>query len=457
MMKQEFWNKVKAAAEVPQTLEIRAIDSLLAKYHQTPKSDTIMRHSIARNIIERAVPALQKVGVDGAYAAAGIIQVSAQDTMKRLDCDMEVIRARRESGMKGKALAPQHRHERLDPQHSKWGILSKEQFQPYRKKWHEELLGIAATKPAAGQLAVSSFYDFLAGNPPSEAPVPTKYYTPLERESKRIVIAKPGSNMNDSKKVKVMRMAKQSNGGTFRNYDSNSSWRTFIMDGEKHFYACTAELKDGKMKHHSSLADGSCILGAGQMMVRNGKITRISQQSGHYLPDPEQMLNVLRTLEQSGVDLTSVTMDAYTYFNDPKKQQPDGKKPGHPFPKEQTVNAAYYLKTAGKWATDPKFFAASPDYVKSTQMLGEIITDPKLRNQVLGIQPQVNVERDQPATEVSPDRSNSGYEIAPDVDDEPPARMRSSLTSSDAYRSKEASQAAYFNHEFEAADSDYKD
>lgn len=368
MMKPTFWNQVKDAAQADPTVRIQALDKLLTEYHQCPKNNVTGRHTIAKAIVAQSGTALEKSAVDGEYVAARIIQMSAQDTLKRLSFDMEAMNVKQTTGMTPKTLIKAFRPERLDPNHHKWGLAVNE-YKEYRSKWEQELLGYASN-PNSGELAVTSLYDYLAAHTP-KYDAPTKYYTPVAKARKRLLIANPGE-ANKSQQTEILRQSKKSDGSVFKSFDTKGSRHMFVLDGEKHFYAAKPSLKDGKWKHHSSLADGACILGAGEMEVKNGKIVSISQRSGHYHPDPEQVLNVLDVLKESGVDLSQVRLYAYTYFNDPSGKQPD--KDISNQPRECFVPADYYLATNGKWAHDPMAYKNSPG-AHSAPMIGEIITD----------------------------------------------------------------------------------
>lgn len=48
---------------------------------------------------------------------------------------------------------------------------------------------------------------------------------------------------------------------------------------------------------------------AGNLVVNEGKLLRISPHSGHYMPTPEDMKWVLNLLSRRGVDLTDVIVD----------------------------------------------------------------------------------------------------------------------------------------------------
>ena len=65
--------------------------------------------------------------------------------------------------------------------------------------------------------------------------------------------------------------------------------------------------------HHSSEFSGSTILGAGEMIAMDGKILKISNQSGHYRPKIEDFLNTLEVLQSKIGDLLGIDADFYFY------------------------------------------------------------------------------------------------------------------------------------------------
>lgn len=80
----------------------------------------------------------------------------------------------------------------------------------------------------------------------------------------------------------------------------------YVMDPNGTFYA--APQIGGRFQHSSFLAGGP-IAGAGEMTVSDGKLKRISNSSGHYMPDILNMVQVLQELASRGVDLYEVKLN----------------------------------------------------------------------------------------------------------------------------------------------------
>jgi len=55
--------------------------------------------------------------------------------------------------------------------------------------------------------------------------------------------------------------------------------------------------------HHSSLSNGKPIIGAGNFVLTNGKISRLFLNSGHYLPGINQYKETILAFEQSKLPL----------------------------------------------------------------------------------------------------------------------------------------------------------
>jgi len=90
-----------------------------------------------------------------------------------------------------------------------------------------------------------------------------------------------------------------------------SAWDELYMT--YHFREATAlppALQGGKdllaSFFHSGYMQGERVVCAGEMTVRNGNVTRISNSSGHYRPGPQHLLPVLWLLQKSGVNLGTV-------------------------------------------------------------------------------------------------------------------------------------------------------
>jgi hypothetical protein len=61
--------------------------------------------------------------------------------------------------------------------------------------------------------------------------------------------------------------------------------------------------------HHSSFLAGGAVAGAGEIAISGGKVTAISNTSGHYRPGPAYLWQTVKQLEMLGVPLESVRVD----------------------------------------------------------------------------------------------------------------------------------------------------
>lgn len=61
--------------------------------------------------------------------------------------------------------------------------------------------------------------------------------------------------------------------------------------------------------HHSSFFAGEDVAGAGELQIEEGRLKRLTPNSGHYKPGLEQTTNVANELAARGADLTSTSVD----------------------------------------------------------------------------------------------------------------------------------------------------
>lgn len=87
-------------------------------------------------------------------------------------------------------------------------------------------------------------------------------------------------------------------------------------------YVCTVEREFFMARHsigtqqepgiyHSAYNGGRPLMGAGTMLIENGEVRGIRNDSGHYLPDPLNFAGVLQALDMYGVRLKHVRLFSY--------------------------------------------------------------------------------------------------------------------------------------------------
>ncbi len=93
----------------------------------------------------------------------------------------------------------------------------------------------------------------------------------------------------------------------------------FVVSGKGKIY--TAIYQRGTMNHSSFLA-GAPVRSAGELIVENGKITAITDKSGHYETSREMLLEGVKALRRKGVDLSQVTviLNSHPLATDPKEK-----------------------------------------------------------------------------------------------------------------------------------------
>ncbi|MGQ3890707.1 hypothetical protein [Legionella sp. CNM-4043-24] len=76
----------------------------------------------------------------------------------------------------------------------------------------------------------------------------------------------------------------------------------FTMDMQGNLYTNRdGEYRNGRRIGHPSFTRGEALAGAGELKIVAGKVTQISNQSGHYVPGPLSLHRVLVELETRGV------------------------------------------------------------------------------------------------------------------------------------------------------------
>lgn len=83
---------------------------------------------------------------------------------------------------------------------------------------------------------------------------------------------------------------------------------------------------DAPRFHHSSFFGGECVAAAGMFVAENGNLTRVYPHSGHYRPTDDHLLYLLQFLDQQGVDMSAVLVDAQRVFKVARICTDDGRR-----------------------------------------------------------------------------------------------------------------------------------
>jgi hypothetical protein len=83
----------------------------------------------------------------------------------------------------------------------------------------------------------------------------------------------------------------------------------YVMDKDGNLFA--SNFQPWGELHHSSFLAGGKVAGAGELGVENGTLKLISTRSGHYRPTEAHQEQVLRWLEQQGVDISAVVRQGW--------------------------------------------------------------------------------------------------------------------------------------------------
>jgi len=81
-----------------------------------------------------------------------------------------------------------------------------------------------------------------------------------------------------------------------------AGYALFVMDADGVLYV-TFEAERDRV-HHSSLLAGAPVACAGELLVFDGRLLLITNQSGHYRPPPRALAQALDALRRAGADLS---------------------------------------------------------------------------------------------------------------------------------------------------------
>lgn len=299
------------------------------------------RSDLAQQIVVQCTELFTSIGgLKSAYAPAlTVLRLTAEDTLSRLSFELDAI----EKG--GRALHKKVRPEALDPSHRRWYAgVQFARYQEFRKAWKAQLLDTASP-----ERMISTFYTWLQADDSrcelADEWGETLYLDEERRQRKRILIQNGIVKRPDKAK-------------RWMPYSSTGE-SIFVMLTDRNIYTSKTDWKNAsdkpakaEVKHHSGLAGGQTILAAGSWVVTDGKITKITQQSGHYHPRLREMLTLLSELNERGVDLNAVELLVYKYSKDPRCETPDN---SGLLPKIWKVpdGAGAFLRSDGLFAKQP--------------------------------------------------------------------------------------------------------
>lgn len=132
-----------------------------------------------------------------------------------------------------------------------------------------------------------SFWDYARLSPPHGSKY-VQYYSAVAAEAYRLEFRADG---------KLCRVHDGSEYDTtgLETCASGKGWAIFVLSPENKLYS--HKHVEGEF-HHSSFLSGSAVVAAGEMLVVDGIVRVINAKSGHYLPLPENMANLVKQLPQ---------------------------------------------------------------------------------------------------------------------------------------------------------------
>lgn len=93
-------------------------------------------------------------------------------------------------------------------------------------------------------------------------------------------------------------------------FDTAGQLAIYVLSPEGVLYA-SAEQEQGKF-HHSSFLAGGPVAGAGELIAAEGKVTLLTDHSGHYRPGKQETGQALCWFADQGVDLAAVEFHPYS-------------------------------------------------------------------------------------------------------------------------------------------------
>ncbi|MCA9515495.1 MAG: VCBS repeat-containing protein [Myxococcales bacterium] len=129
-----------------------------------------------------------------------------------------------------------------------------------------------------------------------------KMFSARESQQARLRI-RPDGTIQQRNRLGIWRKYDSAAGGSLHNPDEKGQ-AAFVMNERGELFATTKQ-KTGVV-HHSSLLAGDAVAGAGMLVVTRGRLRFVSNSSGHYSPSHEMHTQVLRRLQELGVDMRRV-------------------------------------------------------------------------------------------------------------------------------------------------------
>ena len=83
----------------------------------------------------------------------------------------------------------------------------------------------------------------------------------------------------------------------------------YVIDREGQLYVSFESEKD--RVHHSSLLAGGAVACAGELLVFQGELLLLNNQSGHYRPPPAALRQAVDALTRAGLDLSKVKVKTF--------------------------------------------------------------------------------------------------------------------------------------------------
>jgi len=114
----------------------------------------------------------------------------------------------------------------------------------------------------------------------------------------------------------------RSNSNSFKALNSGRAGYRYVLSMGNEMYAAANQTIS--VGYHSSFMAGMPVQCAGQIWIENGRVTKVSNASGHFQPVDRALVKVLHYLRMNGVTLSKVTVDPQQFKKVGKKVLGEG-------------------------------------------------------------------------------------------------------------------------------------
>ncbi|BCG64133.1 MAG: hypothetical protein methR_P1901 [Methyloprofundus sp.] len=259
--------------------------------------------------VERLLPAMFGVGRQTPMQQATTNKGRWQALVKQVVAVQEYIGKPSD----GRMLDTKYWTEAIDPMHTHW---KNPQNHPVFQKWvdlrHNEKTTILPFYRWLETLTDAQLKGLTLGG---KGLLHTNYQDEIGREEFRIHIDK------HTHTLKYLSTPDTMSNWSSENYSTNfcgNGWCIFVISPEGKLYANSHDQSNGWF--HAAFLGGQPVMAAGELYVRNGVIYVMTDKSGHYKPQLQNLRNGAMALRKNGLDISHLQL--WARMVDSLTQQP---------------------------------------------------------------------------------------------------------------------------------------